>query len=76
MEKIPDCASGPAPLPSGLTAFSQDVSFSAWGSREQQEAEDGGSKNPESAVRVVDNEVWERDDDREEPSSAGGGAEA
>lgn len=69
-------APGPTSLPSGLTAFSHDVSFSAWGSREQQEAEDSDSKNPESTVRVVDNEVLEDDEEREEPSSAGGGAEA
>lgn len=51
-------------LPSGRTAFSQDVSFSAWGSREQQ---DVGSENPESEVRVVESEVWEVERESESP---------
>ncbi len=45
--------------PSGRTAFSQDVSFSAWGSREQQEVELTGSEKPESVVRVLGSEDWE-----------------
>lgn len=54
-------------LPSGRTAFSQDVSFSAWGSREQQEAEETGSENPESIVLVVDSEVWEEERKSDSP---------
>lgn len=43
-------------LPSGRTVFSQDVSFSAWGSREQQEVEEMDSEKPESLVREEDRE--------------------
>lgn len=46
-------------LPSGRTAFSQDVSFSAWVSWGQQRVEEGGSENPESVV--VESEVWEEE---------------
>lgn len=43
-------------LPSGRTVFSQDVSFSALGSREQQEVEEMDSEKPESLVREEDSE--------------------
>ena len=47
--------------PSGRTAFSQDVSFSAWGSREELDVVETCSENPESVVRIVEREVWEEE---------------
>lgn len=54
-------------LPSGRTAFSHEVSFSAWGSEAQQEVEEFGSENPESEVRVVESEVWDEKRESDSP---------
>ena len=60
--------------PSGRVTFSHDVSFSAWGSggAPQDEAWEGGSEKPESAVRLREEEreshdsPWSTEEDEEE----------